>query len=142
MVSIAATSFVYSAKSWLMNPDLAEYKNRRSSKMADGRWLDSQYVPRNNAAMLTDTPPEMEAESIETWRRMTPAERFARTCELTQNTRQNALREIQQAHPEASPEEIRLKFIEVQYGSEYHDAGFFFIHGKSPLSNIHGSFSR
>ncbi len=72
----------------------------------------------NNAAMLSDTHPEAEAVLVEHWRRKTPAERFARVCELTEMTRRNAKRAIQQAEPEASPEEVGLRFIELHYGSD------------------------
>ena len=71
--------------------------------------------------MLTDTHPEAEAVLVEIWRRKTPAERFARVCELTEMTRRNAKRAIQQVMPGASPEEVGLRFIELHYGSDLAD---------------------
>lgn len=68
--------------------------------------------------MLTDTHPEAEAVLLELWRRKTPAERFARICELTEMTRRNAKQAIQRAMPDASPEEVGLRFIELHYGSD------------------------
>ena len=68
--------------------------------------------------MLTDTHPDAEAVLVELWRRKTPAERFARMCELTEMTRRNAKRAIHQAQPGASPEEVGLRFIELHYGRD------------------------
>ena len=82
------------------------------------RPLYSRIRHENNAAMLIDTHPDAEAMLVELWRRKTPAERFARVCELTEMTRRNAKRAIQQAQPDASPEEVGLRFIELHYGSD------------------------
>ena len=68
--------------------------------------------------MQTDTHPDAETVLVELWRRKTPAERFARLCELTEMTRRNAKRAIQQALPEASREEVNLRFVELHYGRD------------------------
>ena len=68
--------------------------------------------------MLTDTHPEAEAVLVELWRAKTPAERFTRVCELSEMTRQNAKRAIQHAQPDASPEVVGLRFIELHYGRD------------------------
>lgn len=68
--------------------------------------------------MLTDTHPEAEAVLISLWQKKTPAERFARLCELSAMTRENAKRAIQQANPEATESERTVRFIELHYGCE------------------------
>ena len=68
--------------------------------------------------MLADTHPEAEAVLVELWRRKTPAERFARTCELTQVDRDNARQKIRDAYPEASIEEVHLRLIERYHGRD------------------------
>lgn len=81
--------------------------------------------------MLTDTQPEAEAVLVELWRRKTPAERFARVCELTEMTRRNAKQAIQRAMPDASPEEIGLRFIELHYGTDLVECVREYLKGRS-----------
>lgn len=66
--------------------------------------------------MLTDIHPDAEAVLVELWRKKTPAERFARTCELTQIDRENSRRKIQDAYPDASLDEVNLRLVELYYG--------------------------
>jgi hypothetical protein len=68
--------------------------------------------------MLSDTHPEAEKLQIELLRRLTPAQRFAKACALTQWTRDLSRRAIGRAFPNLSPEQQKLKFIEVHYGKE------------------------
>ncbi len=68
--------------------------------------------------MLTDTQPEAEAMLNELWRKKTPAERFARVCELTEMTRRNAKRAIELSHPDWTAEQRTQLFVEVHYGKD------------------------
>ena len=45
-------------------------------------------------------------------------ERFARACSLTATAISLSRRAIARAHPELSPEEIDLKFVELHYGKQ------------------------
>ena len=68
--------------------------------------------------MLTDTHPEAEAVLNDLWRKKSPAERFARMCELTEMTRRNAKRAIELAHPDWTLEKRNQLFVEVHYGKD------------------------
>ena len=82
--------------------------------------------------MLTDTHPDAETVLVELWRKKTPAERFARMCELTEMTRRNSKRAIQEAQPDASPEEVNLRFVELHYGSDLANQLREYLKGRSP----------
>ncbi len=68
--------------------------------------------------MLADTAPEAERVQIALLRGLTPAQRFAKACALTQWTRDLSRRAIARAFPDLNPDERKLKFIELHYGRE------------------------
>ncbi len=65
---------------------------------------------------LRDTHPEAEQVQIEALRRASPAHRLRRTLELTHRVYRNAIRAIRLAHPSFTDDEVRLFFIELNYG--------------------------
>ena len=69
-------------------------------------------------AYTTDTTPEAHAVQLECLRRISGAEHFAMMCRLTANVRTMAFEAIRRRHPDFSDEEVRLRFIELTYGSE------------------------
>jgi len=71
--------------------------------------------------MLSSLPPRKEYLWIELLRQATPAQRITQTRIMTAIAMNRSRQEIAQAHPELSPEELRLKFIEVHYGRELAD---------------------
>ncbi len=70
------------------------------------------------AAYTTDTTPEANAVQLECLRRMSGAEHFAMMCRMTANVRAMAFDAIRRRHPDFSNDEVRLRFIELTYGSE------------------------
>ena len=68
--------------------------------------------------MLSDTSLEAEKIQIELLRRSTVAERFAKVRALTARTVGLSKRAIARANPDLSPEELRLRFIELHYGKD------------------------
>lgn len=68
--------------------------------------------------MLIDTSPEATKVQIELLRKATIAERIARMRSLTTMTIGLSRRAIQRAHPDWSPEEVNLAFVELHYGKE------------------------
>jgi len=66
--------------------------------------------------MLSDTSPEVERIHVELLRKAGNAERFARMCSLTATAITLSRRAIARAHPDLSPEEVDLKFVELHYG--------------------------
>jgi hypothetical protein len=68
--------------------------------------------------MLSDTSPEAEKAQIELLRKLTVAERFARVRSLTARTVRLSKRAIARANPNLSPEEQKVRFIELHYGKE------------------------
>ena len=64
-----------------------------------------------------DTSTEALQTQLDGIRRMLPAERFSRMCSWTQQIRNMAINAIRRRHPEFSDDEIRLKFIELTYGT-------------------------
>lgn len=68
--------------------------------------------------MLSDTSPEAEKVQIELLRQATVAERFAMMESLTTMTINLSRRAIARAHPELTPEELKLKWVELHYGKE------------------------
>lgn len=67
--------------------------------------------------MLSDTSPQAEKVQIELLRKSTVAERFAKVRALTARTVRLSKRAIARANPDLSPEELKLKFIELHYGN-------------------------
>ncbi|MGD0654849.1 MAG: hypothetical protein ABSA16_10930 [Thermoguttaceae bacterium] len=68
--------------------------------------------------MLTDTHPEAERVQIELLRKKTVSERFALVRSLTAFTIDLSRRAIARANPDLSPDELRIKYIELVYGKE------------------------
>ncbi len=68
--------------------------------------------------MLSDTHPEAEKVQLELLRKATVAERFAKMRSLTAMTISLSRRAIARANPRLSPEQVRLKFIELHYGKD------------------------
>ena len=68
--------------------------------------------------MLSDTSREAETVQIELLRKLTLAERFAKLRALTARTVRLSKRAIARANPDLSPEELKLRFIELHYGKE------------------------
>jgi hypothetical protein len=68
--------------------------------------------------MLTDTHPESDRVQIELLRKKTVSERFALVRSLTAFTIDLSRRAIARANPDLSPDELRIKYIELVYGKE------------------------
>jgi len=68
--------------------------------------------------MPTDTHPEAEKVQIELIRKLSIAERFLKVRQLTARTVGLSKRAIARANPDFSPEEVKLKFIELHYGRD------------------------
>lgn len=68
--------------------------------------------------MLSDTSPETEKVQIELLRQATVAERFAMMESLSAMAVGLSRRAIARAHPELTPEELKLKWVELHYGKE------------------------
>ena len=66
----------------------------------------------------TDTSVEAEAIQLELLRRMSPADRITKMCNLSASLRRMAFDAIRRIHPELDEAEVRLKFIESTYGKE------------------------
>lgn len=66
--------------------------------------------------MLSDTQPEAERVQIELARRAAPAEKFAQVRSLTDLVVRLSRGAIARAHPGLSPEEVDLKWVELNYG--------------------------
>ncbi len=56
-----------------------------------------------------DTSPEVERMQIEAWRKMTPAEKFARMAAMTRRLQELQLAEIRRRHPEAGEWELKMR---------------------------------
>lgn len=69
--------------------------------------------------MLTDTHPEAEAVLNGLLRRATIDECLYRACSLTQLVRELSRQGIAEAHPELSPRDRELLFVDVTYGPEW-----------------------
>lgn len=68
--------------------------------------------------MLTDTHPDAQRVQIELLRKLSVAERFEKVRALTARTVGLSKRAIARANPDLSPEEVKLKFIELHYGRD------------------------
>ena len=65
----------------------------------------------------TDTSAEAELIQLELLRKMTPGQRLAKAVELSCHTIQLCKTAIRRHHPEISDDELRIKFIEINYGA-------------------------
>ncbi|MHC4176827.1 MAG: hypothetical protein ACYSWU_04940 [Planctomycetota bacterium] len=68
--------------------------------------------------MFSDTSPEAEKVQIELLRKLTVAERFAKVRALTARTVRLSKRAIARANPDLSPEDLKVRFIELHYGKD------------------------
>lgn len=66
----------------------------------------------------TDKSVEAEAIQLELLRRMSPADRITKMCNLSASLRRMAFDAIRRIHPELNEAEVRLQFIESTYGKE------------------------
>jgi hypothetical protein len=66
--------------------------------------------------MLSDTHPEVEKLQIELLRKATPSERLAKALSLTATLVGLSRQTIARLNPEATPQELDLKRIELYYG--------------------------
>jgi len=67
---------------------------------------------------LSDTSPDVAARMIELYQRMTPRQRIARALSLSQATRQLARTRLRKMYPEASEDELRIRFAQRTLGKE------------------------
>jgi hypothetical protein len=68
--------------------------------------------------MLSDTHPEAEKVQIELIRKASIAERIAVMRSLTRMATRLSRQAIARAHPQASPTEVDLLWVELHYGKE------------------------
>lgn len=73
---------------------------------------------------LSDTSFEIEARMSELYEAMTPRQRVTRALSLSQFTRQLARAELRRQHPEASEDELRIRFAQRTLGDELTLAAF------------------
>ncbi|MFM7865915.1 MAG: hypothetical protein ACKPHU_17005 [Planctomycetaceae bacterium] len=66
----------------------------------------------------TDTSAEALQVQLNGFRRMSPQERIARMCAWSQQLKDMSLNAIRRRHPELSESEVRLRFIELTWGTE------------------------
>ena len=65
---------------------------------------------------LSDTSPDVEARMFELYAAMTPRQRIARALSLSQFTRQLARARLRKLHPDASEDELRIRFAQRTLG--------------------------
>lgn len=68
--------------------------------------------------LATDTDPEIEQRQVETWRRMTPAEKLHVVNELVRASEELALVGIRQRHPRATGRELDLRLAALRLDRE------------------------
>ena len=59
--------------------------------------------------MLSDTHPDIEKRLIEGYRKMSPAQKLQRVCELNQFLETLARADVRRRHPQADEREVRLR---------------------------------
>ena len=70
------------------------------------------------SVVSSDTSPEADRMQIELLRRATPARRGALAMSLSATVVELARRALRQQDPQASDEELQLRFVELHYGHE------------------------
>ncbi|MCH8922311.1 MAG: hypothetical protein IIA67_04060 [Planctomycetes bacterium] len=65
-----------------------------------------------------DTTAEAHAVQVAAWRKMTPQQRVALACELSDNVRQIAAEGVRRRHPDYSDDEVRLAVIRLTLGEK------------------------
>lgn len=68
--------------------------------------------------LATDTVPEIERRQVESWRRMTPAEKAAVISGLSQAAVDLALAGVRSRYPDASPREHFLRLALLMLGPD------------------------
>lgn len=71
--------------------------------------------------MLSDTHPDAERVQIELLRRKTPAERLAMARRLSDLVVRMSRQAIARRHPDWTPQQVKLAWIEMSYGRELAD---------------------
>ena len=71
--------------------------------------------------MSRDTTPEAEEILLDLMRRATVAEKITRVRSLSATVIQLSRRAIARAHPQWTPLEVQLKFVEYHYGQDLAD---------------------
>jgi len=80
----------------------------------------------------SDTHPDAEAVQIALLRQATVAQRFHLVRSLSQTVMGLSWRAIRRANPEASEEEVALKFVALHYGEELADRLREYLAGRRP----------
>ena len=65
-----------------------------------------------------DTRPDVARLLLEGYRRMTPAEKLRRACDLSQATREMAASRIRRMYPGADDTQVRLRIAALTLGRE------------------------
>ncbi len=71
--------------------------------------------------MLSDTHPDAERVQIELLRRKTPAERLAMARRLSDLVVRMSRQAIARQHPDWTPQQVNLAWMEISYGRELAD---------------------
>ena len=66
--------------------------------------------------MLSDTPPDIQRLQIESARQRSPSEKIAQVRRMTDFVVRLSRRAIARANPGLSPEEVDLRWVEINYG--------------------------
>jgi len=69
----------------------------------------------------TDTSPEAEAIQLDLLKQMTPEQRILKMCALSHGVRKMAFDAIRRRHPNYCEDEVRLAFIELNFGKSLAD---------------------
>lgn len=72
-------------------------------------------------AYTTDTSTEAQAVQLRQFRALLPQERIRKACGMSRRGRLMAFDAIRRRYPLAAPNDVRLKYIELAYGSELAD---------------------
>ncbi len=67
---------------------------------------------------ISDTSPDVEAHMRSLYASMTPRQRIARALSLSQATRQLTRARLRRLYPEASEDELRVRFAQRTLGRE------------------------
>ena len=70
---------------------------------------------------MNDTHPDVERLQLEGWRRMTPAQKLARVCDLNAAVRQLAASRIRAECPDISERDLRLELARLWLPPELYE---------------------
>lgn len=73
---------------------------------------------------LSDTSPDVAARMVELYERMTPRQRIGRALSLSQATRQLTRARLRKLYPDATDDELRIRFAQRTLGNELTRAVF------------------